>query len=1046
MKHNTAEGNRINGRRYRTTPEGRLAVELREERGDQGSVHVDNLQATIRPADGEPPPRPLRRQQWAGPQSTEDAKVDPQRRLCVKPAAQHGDHDPKVNNMKAAPGPAPLAKGEGSEAVGAIRQGEGQRRHKNPSPPSGERVGSRGTCPQKGEKGDGKRRHKNPKVEEKRWTRPHEGGKRSRLSARQLAALRALRLADIEPNPGPTDREYEEVDAAILDWDYTEIHVFVFSRPFVPGHPLFTVTTEGRWDQGTVESDGDSSEEELETLPPLEMTDQEFHAWVLRSDHHLQRFREFLAMPDASSYTTRQWQYVQEEMSQLEWVGEVLRTDLVQLRLAYIHRYGSGSPLGWQRDLTEEGVEPNPGPPKATTKAKGLVDKEACLPVSCPRPEEIHWHKKATPTESKEGGKAPLPSGQVRIIKRETAQGQNFSRHYAVSQYEFRECRRCLAGEVHFHPPALIVENTKLLARGAYKRALVEKERVRADEESQGATDATLEKEEDELVQALNLFLATQEEDKEPAEAPKKVWKPKKLVGPVQPVESALSASPKGASPQEDQSLITLPEGQGPIAAESGILSGGASVGGPSKGKGCKPCSSNDRSQLDEHPGPAGQGGVLRHFHSLPPQQQRQYLGEKLYPLVQALEPEQAGKITGMLLDITTGEIFNLLGDEQALVAKVSEAIAVLQSASGEGAEAAEGSLVSKVLGGAVGVQALFPGSILPRAVETGTLEHGVKLVRDSQVMGVLSGAVDVDVIFPPAPEEPLPPQRPENHPATKVVQFGGLPGLPKSGLLTWLHRGNKYSRRVPWDWVPSEEEKHRVVEDPNPCGETALDMWQACESQHDQLIMVRIPHRPGPGQAGNHFKVSTAGRWRNFREFLFDLAAKVVVPQHGTVVADLPGAGSTWLECEPLVDAFYDMLGSSRFRVTRNTRAGLGDILAGMGWTHWYKARVYKKFVDQILEGPTTSWWTTVSMGSVNESANNQILTMLTQQGFRTDAVIKALPAREQTDVLLATAAFLVVLKTIESTVVGASLARVSSAPPNVPDATSLKDRSGVA
>uniref|UniRef100_A0A7S4BYW7 Polyadenylate-binding protein n=1 Tax=Chrysotila carterae TaxID=13221 RepID=A0A7S4BYW7_CHRCT len=62
-----------------------------------------------------------------------------------------------------------------------------------------------------------------------------------------------------------------------------------------------------------------------------------------------------------------------------------------------------------------------------------------------------------------------------------------------------------------------------------------------------------------------------------------------------------------------------------------------------------------------------------------PPEQQKQLLGERLFPLIQDVEPQLAGKITGMLLEMDNGELLNLLESPDALNAKIVEALSVLQ-------------------------------------------------------------------------------------------------------------------------------------------------------------------------------------------------------------------------------------------------------------------------------------------------------------------------------------------------------------------------------
>lgn len=62
------------------------------------------------------------------------------------------------------------------------------------------------------------------------------------------------------------------------------------------------------------------------------------------------------------------------------------------------------------------------------------------------------------------------------------------------------------------------------------------------------------------------------------------------------------------------------------------------------------------------------------------PQQQKQMLGERLFPLIQCMYPNLTGKITGMLLEIDNSELLHMLEHSESLKAKVEEAVAVLQA------------------------------------------------------------------------------------------------------------------------------------------------------------------------------------------------------------------------------------------------------------------------------------------------------------------------------------------------------------------------------
>lgn len=61
-------------------------------------------------------------------------------------------------------------------------------------------------------------------------------------------------------------------------------------------------------------------------------------------------------------------------------------------------------------------------------------------------------------------------------------------------------------------------------------------------------------------------------------------------------------------------------------------------------------------------------------------QEQKQMLGERLFPVIHRWYPDLAGKITGMLLEIDNSELLHMLEHHESLKAKVEEAVAVLQA------------------------------------------------------------------------------------------------------------------------------------------------------------------------------------------------------------------------------------------------------------------------------------------------------------------------------------------------------------------------------
>lgn len=79
-------------------------------------------------------------------------------------------------------------------------------------------------------------------------------------------------------------------------------------------------------------------------------------------------------------------------------------------------------------------------------------------------------------------------------------------------------------------------------------------------------------------------------------------------------------------------------------------------------------------------PGPQGKTLTAAALAAAPPQVQKQMLGERLFPLITKLQPELAGKITGMMLEMDNFELLGLLDSEAQLQAKVAEALRVLDT------------------------------------------------------------------------------------------------------------------------------------------------------------------------------------------------------------------------------------------------------------------------------------------------------------------------------------------------------------------------------
>merc|ERR1719311_1210576 len=99
------------------------------------------------------------------------------------------------------------------------------------------------------------------------------------------------------------------------------------------------------------------------------------------------------------------------------------------------------------------------------------------------------------------------------------------------------------------------------------------------------------------------------------------------------------------------------------------------------QGKGGMPPQGKGQPPMQQQQAPSGAGPLTAaSLAAASPGMQKQMLGEKLFPLVAKLQPELAGKIVGMMLEMDNSELLMQLESEQMLNAKINEAMTVLQS------------------------------------------------------------------------------------------------------------------------------------------------------------------------------------------------------------------------------------------------------------------------------------------------------------------------------------------------------------------------------
>lgn len=138
------------------------------------------------------------------------------------------------------------------------------------------------------------------------------------------------------------------------------------------------------------------------------------------------------------------------------------------------------------------------------------------------------------------------------------------------------------------------------------------------------------------------------------------------------------------------------PMGAGPFPAAGGNMRGGRGGGRGGRGgkmrynqnvRNQKPLEQNGVPHAEGHDAasveaaaPEHQGLLtLSNLSNLPPEEQKRVLGEQLFPMVSNLYENEAGKITGMLLELDNADVLELIENPSALQERVEEAMNVLR-------------------------------------------------------------------------------------------------------------------------------------------------------------------------------------------------------------------------------------------------------------------------------------------------------------------------------------------------------------------------------